>query len=57
MLQAKNNNSTTKLNKEFIKEKILIKDNDYYYSNVIARSSKTMSECRNEKINLKLTGT
>ena len=54
---SKNNNSTTKFNKEFIKEKILIKDNDYYYSNVIARSSKTMSECRNEKINLKLTGT
>ena len=32
-------------------------DSDYYYSNVIARASKTMSECRNLKINLKSTGT
>ena len=38
-------------------EKIVIKDNDYYYSNSIARASKTMSNCRNEKINLKSTGT
>ena len=37
--------------------KIIIKDNDYYYSNSIARASKTMSNCRNEKINLKSTGT
>jgi len=37
--------------------KIVIKDNDYYYSNSIARASKTMSNCRNEKINLKSTGT
>ena len=38
-------------------EKITVKYNDYYYSNSIARSSKTMSNCRNEKTNLKLTGT
>ena len=30
---------------------------DYYYSNVIARSSKTMIECNNSKLNLKSTGT
>ena len=30
---------------------------DFYYSNVIARSSKTMAKCRNEKIKLKDTGT
>ena len=30
---------------------------DYYFSNVIARSSKTMLECNNAKINLKKTGT
>jgi len=30
---------------------------DYYYSNVIARASKTMFECRNEKLKIKLTGT
>ena len=32
-------------------------DIDYYYSNVIARASKTMSECRNIKIESKKTGT
>ena len=35
---------------EFLNEKIITDSNDYYYSNVIARASKTMSECRNEKI-------
>jgi len=44
-------------NLTFESEKIIIKDNDYYYSNSIARASKTMSNCRNEKINLKSTGT
>ena len=41
----------------FESEKIIIKDNDYYYSNSIARASKTMSNCRNEKNNFKATGT
>ena len=45
------------LNCEFINEQVKIKTTDYYYSNSIARSSKTMSECRNEKINIKKTGT
>ena len=53
---SKNNNST-KFENNFTKEKIFIKDIDYYYSNAIARASKTMSECRKEKINLKSTGT
>lgn len=44
-------------NGEFVNEKIKLNDIDYYYSNVIARSSKTMRECRNEKIKLKDTGT
>ena len=30
---------------------------DYYYSNVIARASKTMFNCRNEKEKFKSTGT
>ena len=34
---------------------INIDDIDYYYSNVIARSSKTMTDCRNEKLKLKNT--
>jgi len=38
--------------------KILKIDNeDYYYSNVIARASKTMLECKSAKSNLKSTGT
>ena len=38
-------------------EKILIEDIDYYYSNTIARASKTMSECRHARASLKKTGT
>ena len=30
----------------FIEKEIFIKEIDYYYTNAIARSSKTMSECR-----------
>ena len=42
---------------DFIEEKINLDLNDYYYSNVIARASKTMSECKNKKIESKKTGT
>jgi len=42
---------------DFKKEILQIKNEDYYYSNVIARASKTMFECKNTKINLKSTGT
>ena len=38
-------------------ETIKIEDLDYYYSNVIARASKTMSECRNNFLKFKSTGT
>ena len=38
-------------------EEIKINNIDYYYSNAIARASKTMFKCRNEKIKLKATGT
>ena len=41
----------------FINENLKILFKDYYFSNVIARSSKTMIECNNAKINLKSTGT
>ena len=43
--------------KEFKNEKLEVNIKDYYFSNVIARSSKTMIECNNSKINLKSTGT
>ena len=34
---------------EFIKQKINISKIDYYFTNAISRSSKTMSECKNIK--------
>ena len=44
-------------NYSFVDEKILIDDIDYYYSNVIAKNSKTMSECRSSRSKFKKTGT
>ena len=44
-------------NLEFKKEILKIRNEDYYYSNAIARASKTMFECKKAKIDLKLTGT
>ncbi len=41
----------------FEDEKILIEDIDYYFSNVVAKNSKTMSECRSLRSNLDKTGT
>ncbi len=41
----------------FESEKILVDDIDYYFSNVIAKNSKTMSECRSLRSNYKKTGT
>ena len=42
---------------KIIDEIIKIDEIDYYYSNVIARASKTMSECRSNLIKFKSTGT
>jgi NADH-quinone oxidoreductase subunit G len=41
----------------FQNEKLNIQLKDYYFSNVIAKSSKTMIECNNSKLKFKLTGT
>ena len=47
-----------KLNEsDFNDESLKVDYKDYYFSNVIARSSKTMLECNNAKIDLKKTGT
>jgi len=47
-----------KLNESDFNDEFLKVDyKDYYFSNVIARSSKTMLECNNAKIDLKKTGT
>jgi len=49
--------STDIKNLIFKNEEIKINNVDYYYSNPIARASKTMFKCRNEKAKLKATGT
>ena len=41
----------------FENEILKIANEDYYYSNVIARASKTMFECKSAKTNFKFTGT
>ena len=41
----------------FDNETLNVKVKDYYFSNVIARSSKTMLDCYNSKIDIKRTGT
>jgi len=50
-----NNLQFTKEN--FKNEKLIVDYKDYYFSNVIARSSKTMLDCYNSKLKLKKTGT
>ncbi|MBD1163692.1 NADH-quinone oxidoreductase subunit G [Pelagibacterales bacterium SAG-MED11] len=42
---------------EFKNEDLKVKFKDYYFSNVIARASKTMLDCNNSKIDVKRTGT
>jgi len=44
-------------NLEFKQEILKVNNEDYYYSNAIARASKTMFECKRAKTNFKLTGT
>ena len=50
------NNTRSNVN-EIENEKIKVSEIDYFYSNVIARASKTMSECRTNLIKTKKTGT
>ncbi len=42
---------------EFINEDLKVKFKDYYFSNVVARASKTMLDCNNSKVDVKRTGT
>ena len=59
-LKLKKEKSSSNLSnntKQVINEKIKVQEIDYYYSNVIARASKTMSECRNNFLKLNKTGT
>jgi hypothetical protein len=41
----------------FVSEEVVVRELDYYYTNFISRSSKTMSECRQIKLNSKKDGT
>ena len=58
-LKLKNDkpNNISEQNIDFFKEKINVEHIDYYYTNVIARASLTMSECKNKKAEIKKTGT
>ena len=42
---------------KFIDQNLNIKFKEYYFSNVIARASKTMLDCYNSKLDIKKTGT
>ena len=59
--KEKQTNEEDKVNKidenEFKNEVLKVNVKDYYFSNVVARSSKTMIECNDAKINFKSTGT
>ena len=46
-----------KIDEDFHAEKLTIDLKPYYFSNIIARCSKTMIECNNSKLNFKSTGT
>ena len=50
-------NDLKKIVKDFHAEKLTIDLKPYYFSNIIARCSKTMIECNNSKLNFKSTGT
>ena len=51
------NNGVNVTSSNFYSEHVNLKELDYFYSNSISRASKTMSECRQIKNNLKKTGT
>ena len=42
---------------DFENEDLRVSYKEYYFSNVIARSSKTMLDCSNSKLDIKRTGT
>ena len=50
-------NSNYNSTPNFVSEKVKIKELDYFFTNAISRSSKTMSECRQIKLSLNKTGT
>ena len=57
LLPRKDNFKKENITIDWSEEKIVIKEIDYYFSNSIARSSKTMSDCRNIRLEKKKNGT
>jgi NADH-quinone oxidoreductase subunit G len=55
--QKKNNSVNNLVQNNFENQNLNVTFKDYYFSNVIARSSKTMLECNKSKIEFKSTGT
>ncbi len=55
--EKQNDKREKKVVKDFLSEKLTIVLKPYYFSNIVARCSKTMIECNNSKLNLKSTGT
>ena len=53
----KENKSFELPNYDFFEENITVDEIDYYHSNVVARSSKTMTDCKNTRIIFNKTGT
>ena len=53
----KESNSFELPNYDFFEENITVDEIDYYHSNVVARSSKTMTDCKNTRITFYKTGT
>ena len=56
-LNQKTKKNDQLMKNDFSKEEIFVDKIDYYFTNVIARSSKTMAECRNLKLISLKTGT
>ena len=56
--EKQGDNSDKQINlSNFVNENLKVIFKDYYFSNVIARSSKTMLNCNNSKFEIKRTGT
>jgi len=55
--KQKSNFVDKKIEDNFANENLKVNYKDYYFSNVIARSSKTMVDCNNAKHEIKRTGT
>ena len=57
--KERQNVDTTEVLKDdqFVDEDLKIISKNYYFSNVIARASKTMLDCHNSKLDIKRTGT